>query len=200
MVIADEGANPAWVAADLLSQAEHGTGKEKIYLAVPNREVWKRIEGELKCQLAGIENSETMEKILESRFLIGIYGSDEEVVAFANAVAPEHLELQVAPGKIAGLSRDITTAGAILQGYHTPTVLGDFVAGPSHTLPTDGTGRFSGGLQAIDFMRRSSFVRSTARANRAVLPTVEAFAAMESLPVHAASLRCRVESAGGKER
>ena len=194
MVIADEGANPSWVAADLLSQAEHGTGKEKIYLAVPSKDLWKKIKAELKDQLAGIENSETMEKILKNRFLIGVYRSDEDVTAFANAVAPEHLELQVAPGKIASLSRDITTAGAILQGYHTPTVLGDFVAGPSHTLPTDGTGRFSGGLQAIDFMRRSSFVRSTAKANRTVLPTVEAFGEMESLPVHTASLRCRVDS------
>ncbi|MGE9290612.1 MAG: histidinol dehydrogenase [Puniceicoccales bacterium] len=194
MVIADDGADPAWVAADLLSQAEHGTGKEKIYLAVPSRDLWKKIQVALQEQIAETEGTETMEKILQDRFLIGVYSSDEDVVAFANAVAPEHLELQVAPARIAKLSREITTAGAILQGYHTPTVLGDFVAGPSHTLPTDGTGRFSGGLQSIDFMRRSSFVRSTPKANRAVLPTVEAFAAMESLPVHAASLRCRVES------
>ncbi len=194
MVIADEGANPAWVAADLLSQAEHGTGKEKIYLAVPSREIWKKIEGELKCQLAGIEDSETMDRIFESRFLVGIYHSKEEAAAFANEVAPEHLELQVAPELISYLSRSITTAGAILQGYQTPTVLGDFIAGPSHTLPTDGTGRFSGGLQAIDFMRRSSIVRSNAKANRTVLPVVEAFAEMESLPVHAASLRYRIRA------
>tara|TARA_R100000027_G_scaffold38198_2_gene28180 strand:+ start:7413 stop:8729 length:1317 start_codon:yes stop_codon:yes gene_type:complete len=196
MVIADEGANPAWVAADLLSQAEHGTGKEKIYLAVPSREFWNRIRTELKSQLAQLENTGTIEEILASRFLIGVYPSLADAVAFANAAAPEHLELQVSADKIAGLSRDITTAGAILQGYHTPTVLGDFVAGPSHTLPTDGTGRFSGGLQSIDFMRRSSFVRSTTRANRAVMETVQAFGDMESLPIHVASLRCRIEKGG----
>lgn len=198
MVITDEGANPEWVAADLLSQAEHGTGKEKIYLTVPDREFWMKICEELQRQLASIENFETVEKILDSRFLIGVCPEMADAIAFANAVAPEHLELQVKSDKIARLSREITTAGAILQGYETPTVLGDFVAGPSHTLPTDGTGRFSGGLQVIDFMRRASFVRSTRRANQRVLPTVEAFAGMESLPVHAASLRCRVRNSHGK--
>jgi len=192
MVVADEGANPEWVAADLLSQAEHGTGKEKLYLAVPTRSFWEKVSGEMDCQLSGIENRQGLAGILDTRFLVGICETTEDAVAFANAVAPEHLELQVAPGTIAALSRKITTAGAILQGYQTPTVLGDFVAGPSHTLPTDGTGRFSGGLQAVDFMRRSSLVRSTAKANRSALATVEAFGAMESLPLHAGSLRRRV--------
>ena len=193
MVIADEGANPDWVATDLLSQAEHGTGKEKLYLAVPSRDFWGKVKSSMQRQQNNIQNSDTVGKIVKDRFLIGVYENQEALVDYANIVGPEHLELQVASDRVAGLTREITTAGAILQGYQTPTVLGDFVAGPSHTLPTDGTGRFSGGLQAIDFMRRSSFVRSTAKANRAVLPSVEAFAEMESLPIHADSLRCRVD-------
>ena len=200
MVVADEGANPRWIAADLLSQAEHGTGKERLYLAVPREPFWKEVAVAIDNQLPKVANRETISRILESRFLVGIYEDLEDVTSFANAVAPEHLELQVAPERISSLTRDITTAGAILQGYQTPTVLGDFAAGPSHTLPTDGTGRFSGGLQAIDFMRRSSIVRSNQRANRSVFPTVEAFGAMESLPAHAESLRCRMGRKKGLAR
>lgn len=192
MVIADSGARADWVAADLLSQAEHGTGKEKIYLSVENRKAWERIQTELELQLGNLSDGSVERKILETRLLVGICQKEDAVIAFANAVAPEHLELQVASGKVGNLTKRITTAGAILQGYKTPTVLGDFVAGPSHTLPTDGTGRFSGGLQAVDFLRRSSLVRSTDAANRSVLPTVEAFSSMESLPIHADSLKRRV--------
>ncbi len=192
MVIADTGARADWVAADILSQAEHGTGKEKVYLAVTEADFWKEVRRALKEQASGVPDRVTVERILDERFLSGICADEDAVVAFANAVAPEHLELQVADSAIKRLTRRISTAGAILQGYRTPTVLGDFVAGPSHTLPTDGTGRFSGGLQAMHFLRRSSVVRSSDKANRAVLPVVEAFAAMESLPVHAASLRRRV--------
>ena len=192
MVIADGAADPALVALDLLSQAEHGTGKEKLYLAVPDQPTWDRVRMEIRASLEKTPGSGTMAEIVRSRMLVGICADEDATVAFANEVAPEHLELQVASGSIARLTRRITTAGAILQGYETPTVLGDFVAGPSHTLPTDGTGRFSGGLQVIDFMRRTSVVRSNGPANRRVLPTVEAFGEMESLPVHASSLRRRV--------
>jgi len=192
MVIADGAADPSLVALDLLSQAEHGTGKEKLYLAVPDQPTWDRVRAEINASLEEIPGSGTMAEIVRSRMLVGICADEDATVAFANEVAPEHLELQVASGSITRLTRRITTAGAILQGYDTPTVLGDFVAGPSHTLPTDGTGRFSGGLQVIDFMRRTSVVRSNAPANRRVLPTVEAFGEMESLPVHASSLQRRV--------
>ncbi len=192
MVIADAGARPDWVAADLLSQAEHGTGKEKLYLAVTDRESWNAIRKEVRRQLTQMSDGETIQGILDNRFMVGVCADEDATVAFANAVAPEHLELQVAPDRITRLTSRITTAGAILQGYHTPTVLGDFVAGPSHTLPTDGTGRFSGGLQTSTFMRRSSIVRSTASANRKVLPVVGAFSSMESLPVHGDSLERRV--------
>jgi len=192
MIIADSGARADWVAADLLSQAEHGTGKEKVYLAVGTRKDWNRIRDALARQLEEAENGSTIRKILENRFLVGICKDEEAAVAFANEVAPEHLELQVASDQIGRLTKRITTAGAILQGYRTPTVLGDFVAGPSHTLPTDGTGRFSGGVQTSTFMRRSSVVRSTDAANRRLFPVVEAFASMESLPVHADSLERRI--------
>ena len=110
----------------------------------------------------------------------------------ANYIAPEHLELQVAEKSIEPLTKDITTAGAILQGYMTPTVLGDFTAGPSHTLPTGRAGRFFSGLQATDFMRRSSTVRYNAKSLAAATPVVETFARLEKLDAHGKSLTIRL--------
>jgi histidinol dehydrogenase len=192
MVIADGGADPARVAGDLLAQAEHGTGKEKLYLTVPDQTFWKAVRRELEAGTEGLANGKTVAGILADRLFAAVCEDEEAVVALANEIAPEHLELQVAPPAVRALTKRITTAGAILQGYETATALGDFVAGPSHTLPTDGTGRFSGGLQVGHFLRRSSLVRSTPAANRRALPAVEAFARMESLPAHADSLRRRV--------
>ena len=100
--------------------------------------------------------------------------------------------MQVAAKSIDTLTRSITTAGAILQGYHTPTALGDFTAGPSHTLPTGRAGRFSSGLQAIDFMRRSSIVRYDAASLGKAAPVVETFARLEQLDGHGHSVAVRL--------
>ena len=96
-------------------------------------------------------------------------------------------------GKERKLIKSITTAGAMLVGGYTPTVLGDFVAGPSHTLPTDRTGRFFSGLQVWDFMRRTSIVQYDPRSCLKALPTVEAFGEMEQLDAHSRSLKIRTE-------
>jgi histidinol dehydrogenase len=111
----------------------------------------------------------------------------------ANAVAPEHLELMVRAPAARALTRAITTAGAIFVGNHTPTALGDFVAGPSHVLPTAGTGRFLSGLRVADFQRRTSLVRYGAAQLRRDEPTVAAFAALERLEAHGRSARIRLE-------
>ena len=110
----------------------------------------------------------------------------------ANLVAPEHLELMVAKREEAKLSAAITTAGALLLGHETPTVLGDFTAGPSHTLPTGGTGRFFSGLRVADFLRRTSFVRYDRRSLAKAAGVVAAFAGMESLDAHGRSLQVRL--------
>ncbi|NDE30253.1 MAG: hypothetical protein EB076_09340, partial [Flavobacteriia bacterium] len=99
--------------------------------------------------------------------------SMDQAVELANYIAPEHLELQVSDALIDSLTKNIRSAGAILQGYDTPTVLGDFTAGPSHTLPTGRAGRFFSGLQAIDFMRRTSTVRYNAKSIQKAAPVVE---------------------------
>jgi len=194
MVIADEGANPGNIAADLLSQAEHGTGKEKLYLTVPTLELLAEVESAIAKQLPVRSHGEAIRTILKDRAVAIICPDLEQAAKCANLLAPEHLELQVENQKINQLTRQIHTAGAILEGYHTPTVLGDFIGGPSHTLPTDGTGRFSGGLQVSHFLRRTSRVRSNPAANKKVEPTVRAFAEMERLDGHHYSLHRRHSS------
>ena len=163
MIIADGKAKPEQLAADLLAQAEHGSGKELLYFATTSKVLIDRVQRALEKALPRVSHSAKCAKILKERTLTVSCKSMDEAVALANYIAPEHLELQVSDTLIEPLTKKIRTAGAILQGYATPTVLGDFTAGPSHTLPTGRASRFFGGLQAIDFMRRTSTVRYNAK-------------------------------------
>lgn len=192
MVIADGGAKAAHVAADLLAQAEHGSGKEIIYFATTSKALLKQIEKEITKQLPSLTHAEKCKKILQDRCLAVTCSSLEQAARVANYIAPEHLELQVAEKQIEPLTKQITTAGAILQGYLTPTVLGDFTAGPSHTLPTGRAGRFFSGLQATDFMRRSSTVRYDGKSLANAASVVETFARLEQLDAHGKSLTIRL--------
>ena len=192
MVIADSGAHPDHVAADLLAQAEHGSGKEIIYFVTTSKALHGKVEQSLTKQLPECLHAESCDKVLKSRFLTVLCRNLDQAAQVANYIAPEHLELQVADKSIDGLTEKLTTAGAILQGYMTPTVLGDFTAGPSHTLPTGRAGRFYSGLQATDFMRRSSIVRYNARSLANAAPVVETFARLEKLDAHGRSLTIRL--------
>ena len=192
MVIADGTADPEWVAADLCAQAEHGSGKEKLYLVTDRAALPAKVLAAAGRQCATLAHGAKVRRILADRLLTVVVRRLADAAAVAERVAPEHLELMVAPGKVAGLARAITTAGAMLLGHETPTVLGDFVAGPSHTLPTGGTGRFFSGLRVADFLRRTSVVRYDARSLRRAAPTVAAFAAMERLDAHGRSLAIRL--------
>ena len=192
MIIADSGANPRHVAADLLAQAEHGSGKEIIYLATTSKVLLAKIEKALGQLLPALRHADKCAKVLKDRCLAVTCKNLAQAAEVANYIAPEHLELQVADKSIESLSRQITTAGAILQGYMTPTVLGDFTAGPSHTLPTGRAGRFFSGLQATDFMRRSSTVRYDAKSLGKASVVVETFARLEQLDAHGKSLTIRL--------
>jgi len=192
MVIADGGANPAHVAADLLAQAEHGSGKEIIYFATTSKVLLAKVEKAIAQQMPGLRHAEKCKTVLAERCLAVTCKSLNQAAEVANYIAPEHLELQVADKSIEPLTRQITTAGAILQGYMTPTVVGDFTAGPSHTLPTGRARRFFSGLQATDFMRRSSIVRYNAKSLAAAAPVVETFARLEQLDAHGKSLSIRL--------
>lgn len=192
MIIADGKAKPEHLVADLLAQAEHGSGKELLYFATTSKVLIDRVQRALEKALPLVSHSEKCAKVLKERTLTVSCKSMDEAVALANYIAPEHLELQVSDSLIEPLTKKIRTAGAILQGYATPTVLGDFTAGPSHTLPTGRAGRFFGGLQAIDFMRRTSTVRYNAKSLQKAAPVVEAFARMEQLDAHGRSLTVRL--------
>ncbi len=193
LIVADKSANPKFVAADLLSQAEHGSGKERIYLVTTSDTLLSEVKAELKKQYPTLSHADKLAKIIDSGCTVVEVANLDEAAKVATFIAPEHMELQVEESKAEGLAKRITTAGAILVGKQTPTVLGDFTAGPSHTLPTGRTGRFSSGLQLIDFMRRSSFVKYDEKSIKNAKDTVCAFAKMESLDAHGKSLTLRIK-------
>jgi histidinol dehydrogenase len=192
MIIADAQAKPEWIAADLLAQAEHGTGKEKIYLVTTSKPLIGRVLKACERQAQSLSHAAKVLAVLAKGGVAIKVKNLAATAAVANTVAPEHLELHVEDGALNGLVKTITTAGAILMGSHTPTVLGDFTAGPSHTLPTNRTGRFFSGLQLTDFMRRASLVRYDPKSLQAAAPVVAAFSAMEQLDAHGRSLTLRL--------
>ncbi len=191
MIIADDTANVSFAAADLLAQAEHGSGREKIYLLATSAAIIDAINVELRTQLQLITRSEKTQRVLQDGFLAIEVKSLEQAADIANYVAPEHLELLVNDTAAKKLTDAITTAGAIMIGNHTPTALGDFTAGPSHVLPTGRAGRFFSGLRVADFQRRTSIVRYDKASVKKGEPIVAAFAAMEKLDAHGRSVRIR---------
>jgi histidinol dehydrogenase len=192
MVIADRTARADYAAADLLAQAEHGSGREKVYLVGLSERVTRAVQKEVSRQARTLSRSARIRRVLDSGFLAVTVRTLAEAAEVANRVAPEHLELLVSAASQRVLSRTITTAGAVMAGNTTPTVLGDFVAGPSHVLPTGGAGRFSSGLRVGDFMRRTSLLRYSAANLRKAAAAVEAFAAMERLDGHGLSASMRL--------
>lgn len=191
MVIADDTARADFAAADLLAQAEHGSGRERIYLVSNSAEVIRAIAAQVETQLHTLSRSEKMRRVLDEGFLAVEVRTLAQAADVANYVAPEHLELLVKDSVAKTLTRSITTAGAIMLGNHTPTALGDFTAGPSHVLPTGRAGRFFSGLRVADFIRRTSLVRYDRGSVRRGEPVVAAFAAMERLDAHGRSVKIR---------
>lgn len=192
-VIADGSANPGYVAADLLAQAEHGTGREKVYFVTTSEKVRKGVEAEIEKQLREAGRAELIRRVLDTGALAIVVKSLDEAAGVADYIAPEHLELEVNAKAVPMLLQKITTAGAVLVGGETPTALGDFIAGPSHTLPTGRTGRFFSGLRVADFLRRTSVVRYDAKSLPKAAPVVSAFAAMEQLDSHGRSCTRRLQ-------
>ena len=193
MVIADETARADFAAADLLAQAEHGSGREKIYLVGTSAHVIDAVAAEVAAQLPRLGRNAKTQRVLDAGFLAIEVATLDEAADVANYVAPEHLELLVKAPAAKRLTRQITTAGAIMIGNDTPTALGDFTAGPSHVLPTGRAGRFFSGLRVADFMRRTSVVRYDAKSIVAGEQVVRAFAQMEQLDAHGRSAAIRVE-------
>ncbi len=188
-ILADASANPAHVAADLLSQAEHGTGSEKALLVTTSMRLARQVAVELGRQSALLARQAAVRRVLDRGALIVVAPSLAAGADLCAQFAPEHLELLVRDPR--RWARKITTAGAIFIGPWTPESAGDFAAGPSHVLPTGGAAAMFSGLTVEDFRRRSSLIEFTRKDLARALPVIEAFGRVEGLDAHARSATIR---------
>jgi histidinol dehydrogenase len=188
LILADDGADPRFLAADLLSQAEHA-GEESAVLVTTSERLARKVEAEMAVQAAGLGRRKAISSSLKRFGLIVLVKDLWMGVEVANAKAPEHLELMVRNAE-SFLPR-IQHAGAIFLGAHTPEALGDYLAGPSHVLPTGGTARFSSGLSVEDFLKKSSIIGYSSKALEGVAEDVVRLARSEGLDAHAASVAVR---------
>jgi len=191
MVVADSSADPVFIAADMLSQAEHGSGLEQAVLVTDDPSLPEKVRQEIKRQKALLTRQATVDRVLEHGVYMIVAQSLEEALEIAGKYAPEHLELMIRDAD--QHAKDIRAAGAIFMGGWTPEPAGDFTAGPSHVLPTGGTARFFHGLSVMDFLRRSSLVQYSRGALAKEAPAIVKFAEMEGLDAHgnSAAIRCR---------
>ena len=189
LVLADDAANPKFAAADMLAQAEHGSGHERVWLVTTSDKILEAVAKEITRQLPKLARREFIQRALHNNgWLIQVKTLDDGL-ALANQLAPEHCEVMTRnPRKV---SEGILTAGAIFLGGWSPTVLGDYVAGPSHTLPTGGAGASFAGLTVDQFQRRTSVVEYNRAALKKALPAVNKFAELEGLGAHGNSAEIR---------
>lgn len=190
LVLADDSADPRFIAIDLLAQAEHGSGHERVWLVTPSGRLLRAVEKEITRQLPQQPRRNLIQQVLQRDTWLIQTRTLDDAIALTNQLAPEHLEVMTR--RPAAVVKRLTTAGAIFVGPHTPTVLGDYVAGPSHTLPTGGAGRSFPGLTADMFQRRTSVVQYNKTALRKSLKAVETFAKAEGLSSHGESARIRL--------
>lgn len=191
LVLADGKSNPKWVAADLLSQAEHDVLSSAV-LVTDSRELAISVQAEVEAQLESLPRKDIARRSIADNGKIIVTDSLDKAVEAANRIAPEHLELCV-DEPFALLPR-IKNAGSVFLGRSTPEALGDYFAGPNHTLPTSGTARFSSPLGVDDFMKRSSFLSYDQAALNACGDRIADFARREGLEGHARSAESRKKS------
>lgn len=189
LVLADETAKPEFIAADLLAQAEHGSGYERVWLVTPSLKLLRAVEKEVARQLPRLPRNEFARKALDANGWLIHVKSLAEGIALTNQLAPEHCEIMTRGA--AKVSTGIVTAGAIFLGDWSPTVLGDYVAGPSHVLPTGGAGASFAGLTVEQFQRRTSVVEYSRTSLKKALPALTKFAEMEGLGAHGKSAEVR---------
>lgn len=192
LVLADDSADPRFAAADLLAQAEHGSGHERVWLVTTSARLLLAVEKEIRRQLPRLSRRALIERALKNNGWLIHVKSMADAVALTNQLAPEHCEIMTR--QAARVAEGVVTAGAIFLGNHSPTVLGDYVAGPSHTLPTGGAGAAFAGLTVDQFQRRTSVVEYTRGALQKSLPAVQVFAGAEGLDAHGRSATIRIKS------
>ena len=189
LVVADAKNNPSWIAADLLSQAEHDEAAQAI-LITDDQDFARLVEKEIESTLANIDRANIAQKSWRLNGAIITIPSMEEMPSLANRIASEHLELALEDGF--KWANKIHNAGAIFVGRYTPEAIGDYIAGPNHVLPTARTAKFSSGLGVSDFMKRTTTVSCSEKSFNAIAPAGIALAEAEGLGAHALSMQIRM--------
>jgi histidinol dehydrogenase len=194
VVIADSSAKPAWVAADLIAQAEHGSGDESAVLITDSAELARAAAEAIESATRALPRAKPIEAALSRRGAIIIVDEIGDAFDIANRIAPEHLELNLRNAS-KWLSR-VTAAGAVFIGPLSPAPIGDYIAGPNHVLPTGGAARFASPLGAYDFQKRTSIIEASPAAVAHLGATVAQLARMEGFEGHARAMELR--SAGSR--
>ncbi len=187
ITLADDTGNPCFIAADLIAQAEHDPGS--CFLMTTSEKLAAEVAAELKRQSAKLDRLPAIEKSLRNDSAIIVDPSMDRLIEYANRFAAEHVNLQTADDKT--VLAKLIHAGAVFVGPYSPIAAGDYIAGPSHCLPTNTTARFSSGISVYEFLKRSSVARYEARGLAADAPGIIALAEAEHLGGHAASVRVR---------
>ncbi len=193
LVIADGKNDPDWIAADLLSQAEHDASSQSI-LITDDAAFADHVDAAARAQIARLPRKAIAEKSWNDNGAIIVVKSLDDAAPLADAIAPEHLEIATADPEI--LLKKVRHAGAIFLGRHTPEAMGDYIAGPNHVLPTSRTARFSSGLSVLDYMKRSTIMGLDAKSIAAIGPEAITLAESEGLDAHARSIAARLNQKG----
>lgn len=190
LILADDTAKASYIAADMLAQAEHG-GDSIVGFVTPSKRILNQVQREIEKQAETLSRAKLIREVLRAGTFMIQVKSMEDAIAISNDFAPEHLSLVV--GDEDAVLAQIRTAGAIYLGADSPVAVGDFLAGPSHTLPTGGAGRSFSGLRADQFQRRTSIVKMGKSAVRKSVGVVCEFARLEGLDAHGRSTSIRLE-------
>jgi len=190
LIIADDMANPDFIAADILSQAEHDTRASAI-LVTNSKKTAKAVAGAVDAQLEGQTRKEIAEKSIARYGAIMVVPDIAAAIELANLIAPEHLELHIAE-PFAYIDQ-IRNAGAVFVGDYSPESVGDYIAGPNHVLPTAGTARFASALSVDNFIKKTSLIHYTKEAFKKEAKDIIRLAEIEGLDAHANSIKIRLE-------
>ncbi len=191
LVLADDSANPAYIAADLLAQAEHGPDSDIVFIT-DSEELLGSVQQAIQEQLKSLNRAQIIDQVLQTKTKVFLVDKLESAIELVNAYAPEHLSLAVSTEIEDEYIKQIRTAGAIFIGDMSPVAAGDFVAGPSHTLPTGGAGKSFSGLRADQFQRRISVVKLDKESLAKSVEFIEEFARIEGLDAHGKSASIRL--------
>lgn len=191
LVLADTSANPGWIAADLLAQAEHDRAAQSI-LITDDESLVAAVEQCLAGQLASLPRRDIAGDSWRDHGAMIIVSDLDDAIPLIDRLAPEHLEIMAADARAESLAAQVRNAGAIFIGGHTPEAIGDYVGGSNHVLPTARSARFSSGLGVLDFMKRTSILKCSPDALRALGPSAIALGDAESLTAHSRSVAIRL--------